>query len=324
VSVDMSHPGFILKLQTKGVVMPLKLKEFLDKQKENVLGSFGDLPEIETVSTVDESKIPKEINRWLQLEDAIAVFADIQGSTRLAYELNNREAAAVIETGIKAIAETFHTCDAKHAQIQGDGAYAVFYGEMALENAMVAAITIQTFSQKIFKERIKVKFPKAPATGIKVGVAAGPVIVKVLGKNRVNQFQDPSWVGIPVNFASKAASAASPGKLVVTATIWDRIWDNEYLTMSCVCNPEKKKSELWEPFPIQTLSDYSGEEAGYSLSSTWCDNCGSTFSERVLAGFKTRDLTEDARLSRQKQKADSLNKVAARTRASVKAYKRVM
>jgi len=303
--------------------MPFNLKDHLRKLEDTVDQCFADLPVIEEVSSVDEEDLPKGGNKWLQLEDVVAVFADLKSSSRLAYELNNQEAAAVIESGIKGIADTFYAADAKHAQIQGDGAYAVFYGEKALENAMVAAITIQTFSQKFFKTQVKKRFAMAPETGIKIGVAAGPVIVKKLGKNRVQEFQDPSWVGIPVNFASKAASAAEPGKLVVTATIWSRIWDNEFLTLSCVCNPEKQRTELWSPFKIETLSDYSGEEDGFSLSSTWCDNCGSTFSTQILNGAKNRDLREDERLLRSKKMTESLNNVAAQKRASVKAYKKV-
>lgn len=304
--------------------MGIKLADHLGKLEAAIKSSFKDLPEIQTVLSINMENVPKEVNRWLQLEDAVAVFADVQGSTRLAYELADKESAAVIETAIKAIAETLFACEAKHAQIQGDGAYGVFYGDKALENAMVAAITIQTFSVKYFSKMVRSSFQNSPETGIKVGVAAGPVIVKKLGKIRNSEFQDPSWVGIPVNFAAKAASETVPGRLVVTASIWDQILENEYLTLSCICNAEKKKNELWEPFEIKSLQDFSGEEAGYSLSSTWCNNCGPSFVEHVIAGDKERDSDEDARLKRKKQKNESLNLVAKQKRQSVKAYKKVM
>lgn len=301
----------------------MKLTDHLAKLDAALGKSFQDLPEIETVSSINMETIPKEINKWLHLEDAVAVFADLQGSTRLAYQLTDRESAAVVETAIKAIVETLYECQVRHAQIQGDGAYGVFYGPNALENAMVAAITIQTFSVKTFSTKVETNFKDAPETGIKIGVAAGPVIVKKLGKIRNAEFQDESWVGIPVNFASKAASSSEPGNLVVTASIWDRIWDNEYLTLSCVCNAEKRKTELWQPFEIKSLSDFSGQEAGYTLGSTWCINCGPSFVEHVLAGDKRRDSDEDARLKRARQKTESLNKVAEQKRKNVKAYKKV-
>lgn len=304
--------------------MGIKLTDHLGKLEEALKNNFKDLPEIQTVLSINMDNVPKEVNRWLHLEDAVAVFADVQGSTRLAYELTDRESAAVLETAIKAIVETLFECEAKHAQIQGDGAYGVFYGDKALEHAMVAAITIQTFSVKYFSEMVRSNFKNSPKTGIKVGVAAGPVIVKKLGKIRNSEFQDPSWVGIPVNFAAKAASETVPGKLVVTASIWDRILDNEYLTLSCICNAEKKKTELWQSFEIESLLDYSGQEAGFSLTSTWCTNCGPTFVEHVIAGDKERDSDEDARLKRKKLKSESLNLVAKQKRQSVKAYKKVM
>jgi class 3 adenylate cyclase len=78
------------------------------------------------------------------------------------------------------VVKTFDTFGADFIQIQGDGAFALFWGDRRYERAMCAGITIRTASADLV-ERLENKWPDIAETGFKVGVASGRVLVKRIG-----------------------------------------------------------------------------------------------------------------------------------------------
>lgn len=171
--------------------------------------------------------------------------------------------------------------------IQGDGFFALFHGDRAMERAVCAGITLKTWSVRHLVPEIKERIgARCPETGFKVGMAAGTLAVKNVGKPRKSQ--EPVWAGKPVNWAYKCAQTAERHQLIVTAKVWERVRDNDYLRWSCggsETHGEGSPQDLWANSWVDALG-----EAGHDchlLKSGWCTECGDAFCEAVLAG-KTR------------------------------------
>lgn len=112
--------------------------------------------------------------------------------------------------------------------IQGDCVIGVFWGERAMERAFCAAVTVKTFSEKTLAPELAAKWPDAPATGFKIGMATSPVLVKRVGRPRSN-FQALVWPGKALNYAVKAAQSGDVWKLIVTGSVWDALEGNDYI-----------------------------------------------------------------------------------------------
>jgi hypothetical protein len=100
--------------------------------------------------------------------------------------------------------------------------------------------------------------------------------------------REPVWAGRAVNYASKAGTAGDRHDLVVTGTIWDRIENNDYLTLTCDCNTGPSDT-LWKDVTIERLREGdSADAAGRLLTSAWCVVHGEEFCQAILRGEKYR------------------------------------
>src|ERR1019366_3056724 len=179
--------------------------------------------------------------------------------------------------------------------IQGDGAFALFWGDMRYEHAMCSGITIKTFSVDLVS-RLEKKWPTMAETGFKVGVASGRVLVKRIGTPRNPAQQEPIWAGKPVNYAAKSAQCADRHELIVTGTVWDRIESNDYLTISCGCgNAGKPSTSIWADMTIERVPDDDPEREGRRLMAAWCKIHGAHYCAAVMAGLKKRSDVDQAR-----------------------------
>jgi class 3 adenylate cyclase len=231
---------------------------------------------------------------WFRVEGIVAVFVDLQGSTNLSVGRHPASTAAIYRAAMKNAVRILHEFGADFIQVQGDGAFGLFWDERAVERGVCAAITVTTFSAQSFELQLQRKWPDAPATGFKAGVAKGRALVKKIGTPRNPAEQEPIWAGKPVNYAAKAAQQATRGEVIVTSSVWDAIADNDYLTLGCNHDEDKQDpyanpvGELWEPLEIAKLDDGEPERAGHLLRSHWCYKCGATFVSAILAGKTVR------------------------------------
>lgn len=233
-------------------------------------------------------------SKWYSVDDVVVVFADLKNSTQLSVGRHPRTTAAIYRVATGNVVRILHDLEADFIQIQGDGVFGIFWGERRLERAICAGITVKTFSRDVLQEKLESKWPKAPLTGFKVGVASGRVLVKNIGTPRNENEQEPIWAGKPVNYAAKAAQQADRNELVVTGTVWIGIEGNDYLTVSCGCEEESQGglSVLWEDVEIEKLGHDEDDAAGRLLTACWCSNCGPGFMWKVLDGRTERDETE--------------------------------
>lgn len=235
-------------------------------------------------------------SRWYRLDDVVVVFADLKNSTQLAVGKHPRTTAAIYRVATGNVVRVLNSLDADFIQIQGDGVFGLFWGEKRLERAICAGITVKTFSQEVLQSKLESKWPNAPQTGFKVGLASGRVLVKNVGTPRNKNEQEPIWAGKPVNYAAKAAQQADRNQLIVTGTVWLGIEGNDYLTVSCGCDGEGSSSDLtvlWKDVEIEKLGHDEDDAAGRVLDACWCKNCGPRFMHAILDGKTERDETED-------------------------------
>ncbi|MGY4647682.1 adenylate/guanylate cyclase domain-containing protein [Mycobacterium sp. URHB0021] len=249
---------------------------------------------------LDVADLPDAIgSKWFRTDDVVACFADLKNSTQLSVGKHPRSTAAIYRAASGNATRVMHDFDADFIQIQGDGVFGLFWGDAAVERAVCAGVTVKTFSEKHLEPALSSKWPDAPITGFKVGVATGRVLVKNIGTPRNPAEQEPVWAGKPVNYAAKAAQQADRGELIVSGSVWLAIEANDYLTTSCGHGVDggtaPQPSTLWRDVTIEKLGHDDDEAAGRLLTACWCDLCGPEFVAAILNGETVRPEANQAR-----------------------------
>lgn len=278
------------------------LDKILSEASEDIADVLAKNPPVEDVDAknLDAADLPDAIgSKWFRADDVVACFADLKNSTQLSVGKHPRSTAAIYRAASGNATKVMHEFDADFIQIQGDGVFGLFWGEAAVERAMCAGVTVKTFSEKHLEPALESKWPGAPITGFKVGVATGRVLVKNIGTPRNPAEQEPVWAGKPVNYAAKAAQQADRGGLIVSGSIWLAIEGNDYLTTSCghgvEGGPGAEPSTLWQDVTIEKLEHDEDEVAGRLLTACWCDLCGPQFVAAILNGDTVRPEASRAR-----------------------------
>jgi class 3 adenylate cyclase len=274
--------------------MPKPLDDILAAVTTETATVLNKNPPVDDVDPddLDADDLPDAKNlTWYRLDRVVAVFADMKNSTQLSVGKHPRSTAAIYRAATGNVVKVFHDLDADFIQIQGDGAFGLFWGDLAIERAICAGITIKTFSEKVLQPKLESRWPDAPATGFKVGVATGRTLIKNIGTPRNSNEQEPVWVGKPVNHAAKAAQQADRNELIVTGSVWLEIEHNDYLTQSCGHNggAPVTPAPLWDDVEIEKLGHDNDDAAGRVLTSCWCDECGPGFMAAILAGDTDRN-----------------------------------
>lgn len=265
----------------------------------------------------DVDAIPETGKEWFRLNGAVSLVVDLRRSTQLGAGKHAASTAAFYEAAIGSLATTLGRFSSNYSQIQGDGAIAVFLGELAPERAICAGITAKTISERFLVPALREKWPDAD-TGFRVGVGQSTVLVKKVGDDSRVGVREPVWTGKAVNYASKAAHAVDEAhELVVTGSVWDLIKDNDYLTISCGCSAsEVSPSELWhdQDIPLLQRGDLD-ESSGRRLGAVWCATHGDSFCDAILRGERIRpDVAEVRRAVLRSQARDELRGLRERSR----------
>ena len=284
----------LLPGHTDGSSVAKKLDDILTAVTDETVSVLAKNPPVNDVEpdSLDAADLPDAGNlTWFRVEDVVAVFADMKNSTQLSVGKYPQSTAAIYRAATGNVVKVFHDLDADFIQIQGDGAFGLFWGETAIERAICAGITIKTFSENVLQPKLEQRWPDAPSTGFKVGVARGRTLVKNIGTPRNSNEQEPVWAGKPVNHAAKAAQQADRNELIVTGSVWLAIENNDYLTQSCGHNNggPSEPAPLWDDVEIEKLGHDNDDAAGRLLTAQWCSECGPDFMAAILGGETDRD-----------------------------------
>jgi class 3 adenylate cyclase len=272
------------------------LDELLQELDQTVKSELDSTPDVEDWDgSLNVSTLPITARKWIKVPDLVAVLADLKNSTQLGTGKWAASTASIYQAGTGDVVEIYNRFGADFIQIQGDGAFALFWGDMRYERAMCSGITVKTFSEDLVR-RLEKKWPTMAETGFKVGVASGRVLVKRIGTPRNPAQQEPIWAGKPVNYAAKSAQSADRHELIVTGSVWDRIESNDYLAISCGCGTGGNPSTgIWSDMTIERLPQGDPEREGRRLTASWCKVHGASYCAAVMAGLKKRSDADEAR-----------------------------
>lgn len=279
------------------MALQVDLAEINDALNDKVATEMESNPEVVSVGIdLDLASLPIEARRWIKVDDVVVVVADLRNSTQLAHGRKDGSLGAIYEAAIGGITQIFDNFEVDYFQAQGDGGVAIFWGEDRYARAICAAITIKTFSQGTLVPKLNAKFGDLPETGYKIGIASGDVLVKKVGKPRDLELQTPVWARNPVNYAAKCAQQTDVNKVLVTASVWGWVEENDYIALSCGCKSGVSDS-IWKSQEISNLRPDDDDRFGRVLSGKWCENCGEAFCNAVLEGKTKRDDVKAARVS---------------------------
>lgn len=267
------------------------LTALLTQLDERVSTELASAPEVVDVGhSVDADSLAVIARRWHKVTDVVAVVADLKNSTKLGTGKWAASTASIYEAATGSVVTVFDRFDANFLQIQGDGVFALFWGERRYARSIAAGITVKTFSETLVKE-LEAKWPDlVGTTGYKVGMASSRLLVKKIGTPRNPSQQEPIWAGKAVNYATKAAQFAGRHELVVTGSIWDRIGKNDFVAFSCACG-DGPSSTIWSDTTIDRLPDGDPDAYGRKLTSKWCGIHGADYCDSILMGKSRRDDT---------------------------------
>ena len=293
----------------------VSLEALLEELDETTKEEFASKPSVEEWDDgFDVSELPIQARKWIQIPDVVAVVADLKNSTHLGTGKHAASTASIYQAATGGTVGIYNRFGADFIAIQGDGAFALFWGERRYERAVCAGVTVKSFSERHLIPRLEAKWEtqaEAHPTGFKVGVASGRVMVKRIGTPRNLSEQEPVWAGTPVNFATKAAQQAERHELIVTGSVWDHIEKNDFLTITCPCGGGPS-ANLWDNVTIDKIPDANAERQGRILSQGWCSIHGDEYVAAVLNGEIKRDDVADARATLQKRLFANALEVTAR------------
>ncbi len=242
------------------------------------------------VEVIDTDRFPSladlysEKRTWFRMRGVVAVSADLKNSTGLSVRDRYAQTSArLYEAATGSAVRLMAKFEPQFIDIQGDGIFALFHGDLAFERAFCAGVTLKTFSERSLEPLIDELFTDGfPDTGFKVGIASGVLVAKKIGIRGTNE---PVWAGKPVNYAVKCAGKADRHQLIVTSTVHDKLANNDYITHSCGC-PNGTPVPVWTDTSVEKL----GKHASCKLLRTkWCKEHGDEFCGAILDGKRRRD-----------------------------------
>jgi hypothetical protein len=293
--------------------LEVDLKALLNDVDQDVKTELSCKPEvINKGDSLHPDNLPIVARKWHKVSDAVAVVADLKSSTSLGLNKHAASTASIYEASTGGIVQIFDEFEADFVAIQGDGAFALFWGECRNARAVCAGITIKTFSESHLVPRLEAKWEGLPETGLKVDIANSPLLAKRVGVPGTKH-QEPVWAGRAVNYAAKAAQQADRNQMIVTGAIWDWASKNDYLALSCGCGTPT--AGIWDDVTITKVPDDDGDREGKLLYAKWCAVHGSEYCAAILAGDKQRaDVTNQATESMKAEMQKAIRLKAKRER----------
>lgn len=266
---------------------PTRPAALLESLKQHVKREITSTPAVQKrEGRFSVNTLPITSRTWHQISDVVAVVVDLKNSTKLSTNKWAQSTASLYEASTGGVIRILKNSSANFIAIQGDGAFALYWGERRYERAMCAAITTRRFGIDLVAQ-LRDRWPEQPKTGLKIGVASGRVLAKRVGIPRNPGAQEPVWAGKAVNYATKAAQSATGPSILITARVWQAIASNDYLAKACACS-RRADPNIWTEVSIRRLPDGDAQAAGRKSTYSWCSRHIDETCEAVLAGKKKR------------------------------------
>lgn len=287
----------------------VELEKVLGDADKRVKEELGSKPDVKQVGhLLDVTDLPVAVREWAEVDEIVAIVADLKDSTKLGLGKHAASTASIYEAAVGPAVRILVDFEADDIDIQGDAAIGIFWGEYRVERAFCAGVTIKTFSQRHLEPQLEAKWSSAPKTGFKLGMAASRILVKRVGIPGKPDYQEEVWVGKAVNYAAKAAQCSDRREMWVTGSLWERLEGNDYIAYSCGCNTSdgQPSDVIWDEAEITRLPDGEEDRYGRNLKSMWCEKHGSDFCDAILAGETARSDVTNARAALRAKLVDNV------------------
>lgn len=253
---------------------------------------------IEDISEIDITKIQDEAyirnSTWLGGDQKFVCLAfDLDDSSKLSAKKHSKVMAKIYEYSTQSVYDILMQKDIKadYIDIKGDGVFAIYSGEKAIEKAFVAGITIKTF----FKE-VSSKF-KANSINLKckLSLDIDKILVKRIGSNK---YQNEVWAGHLINNCYKMMGYVKEiremndtdingNKLyynknifVISEDIYNYLDTGKYKKFAILSCCENELN-LWINKATAEIEEIKGDTVYFTISD-WCDKCGETYANNIL------------------------------------------
>lgn len=225
--------------------MSIKKKQLPKQLREIVEGQtikYDDKLSLVEYDRINEIKsIPTEQSRVChRVKDVICVFIDMKSSTKLSNyweSIDTLHEAKQIYTLFTGTATRFlNELGASYIDIKGDGVFGLFDYDEA-HRALAAAVSFNTFANKVFNDKVVQVVRNDVDTGSKIGIHQSSLLVSRIGlrkdPRRIDKHNEV-WVGNAVNYAAKLSNLSSRGEIHVSSRFFDNLRKEQTLR-SCSC-----------------------------------------------------------------------------------------
>src|ERR1017187_7474452 len=260
----------------------------LNKQVGATLSTPVTVRDVENFPEADDVRSRK---MWTRMTDVVAVVADLKSSTKLGTGRHINTTVRLYHAATGGGVEVATRFGPEFTDIQGDGFFSLFHGQDAYARAIAAAMSLAYFSKEVLEPRITQFLGEdCPATGLKVGIAAGRLAVGPVGVRGATELV---WPGKPVNWAFKCSGAADRHQIVVTERVYQRVvLPSEYLLRQCYVIGHQhgnwRAGSMWASIEVQALP----KVPCFVRKIPWCPDVVNASCKAVLDG-ETRQPASD-------------------------------
>jgi class 3 adenylate cyclase len=205
--------------------------------------------EEKTVGVPKPEDLRLNANHAKNLEEAVVLYADLDGSTDMVDRYKWWFSAEIYKTFLKCAADIIKQEGGAVTAYDGDRVMAVYTGDSKNSSAALTALKINYCVTKIIQPAINERYKTDFKLNHVVGIDQSQMRAARIGVRGDN---DIVWVGRAANYAAKLTSL--PGKPTrVTAAVYDRLRNDVKATNG---------TSMWEP-------EYWEENSIMTYSSTW-------------------------------------------------------
>ena len=266
-------------------------KKFLSEIETDSQDRFNNyrVEDMENLAYVEDEAYLEEPT-WLKSKEKIACLAiDLTGSTKLSARKNPNTMAKLYDYFTQNIVNILNEerLKADYQDIKGDGVFALYEGNSALEKAFVGGVLFKTYFENYIVPKFKKEFNIE--LQCKISINEEKALVKRIGKRKFGNrdLDNEVWAGTLVNSAYELLSLYGEIKegdtnflsqrslVIIPEEIYEYYSENyrDIIILSCGCEG-RERSVLWKKFNVPTEKQDTLGTYIYYGATVWCNNCG--------------------------------------------------
>jgi PAS domain S-box-containing protein len=153
-----------------------------------------------------------------QRRDAVVMFADLRGFTRMVVSLNPDDSITILNEFFTEMTDIVYQFDGTIFDLAGDELMVSFNAPVEQEDAVYRAVRTAVFMQKRFDQKRQEWFQRTDThLGLGIGIDQGDVVVGNVGAESRMNFQ---MVGEAVNTAHRLVDLAQDGQIVISNSMF--------------------------------------------------------------------------------------------------------